>query len=736
MAVLTTPTISSSSRNAVAARQRPDLKAVVTRHKHESAVVVKDPIAMKYHRLRPDEYFVLEKLDGCNSLEQIREEYEKVYAPQKVTTADLNQLLFRFHQSGLTLSDAAMQGDRLTDRRRQDQRQRWMQHISGVLFIRFPGVDPEPLLKRVYPLVRPLLGWLGLLVAIVFCLAAAIVFATHCDRFATEFPRTSEWIRWDSLLILGAVIGCTKVFHEIGHAVMCKRFGGECHQIGPMLLVFTPALYCDTSDSWMLPSRWQRAAVGMAGVGTEVVVAAIATFIWVSTAPGLIHHVAMNVMLVCSASTLLFNANPLLRYDGYYVLSDLCDVPNLGERSRKLLAGHTNKLLFGLDELPDDRMTPWARFWMLSYAVLAVVYRWSLTLLILWVVSLLLRPYGLESLGRLMCLFAAGGMVYTLLRPPVRFLRNPARRKQIHMTRTMVSAAALAGLIALAFCPLPSGVNASARIIPRQESSIYISTPGLLGTVKRLPGETVSPGDEIAELVNHDVEMQYVTAKGRYETQRQIVESIRWTAIDTPDAANELPAQEALLADLREQLETRKSRRAGLVIRAPTGGRLIAAPRRRDEVPTAHRLVSWSGYPTDPQNQGCFLEPGNELMSIARDENWDAELILGQAEVERVIVGATVKLALEGMPQQTFLGKVTDISRAEWTAEQNAERRDDPDALRGEQPPSTSYMVRVELDPADALFVTGATATSRIEAPPISLAGRVSRFLNGLFRFR
>ena len=162
------------TQKAVAVRRRADLKAVETRHKHESAVVVKDPIAMKYHRMRPDEFFVLEKLDGHHSLEQIKSEYERVFAPAKVTTADLNQLLFRFHQLGLTLSDAAMQGDRLSDRRRQDRRQRWLQHISGILFIRFPGVDPEPLLKRIYPLVRPMLGWFGMLVALTACLVAAV----------------------------------------------------------------------------------------------------------------------------------------------------------------------------------------------------------------------------------------------------------------------------------------------------------------------------------------------------------------------------------------------------------------------------------------------------------------------------------------------------------------------------------------------------------------------------------
>ncbi len=276
------------------------------------------------------------------------------------------------------------------------------------------------------------------------------------------------------------MIGCTKVLHEIGHALTCKHFGGECHQIGPMLLVFTPALYCDTSDSWMLPSRWQRAAVGMAGIATEVLLAAIATFVWVSTAPGLVHYIATNVMLVCSVSTLLFNANPLLRYDGYYVLSDLCDVPNLGREISPAVGRPHEQADLRIRRIAAESMTVSARFWMLTYAAAGSHYRWSLTLLILWFVSLVLRPYGLESIGRLLCLFAAGGLLFSLLRGPAQFLRNPARRKQIQMKRTLISMLAMAGLITLGFYPLPSGVSTSARIIPRSESPIYITTPGLL----------------------------------------------------------------------------------------------------------------------------------------------------------------------------------------------------------------------------------------------------------------
>ena len=733
------PNPQSTSHTSLGVRRRMDLVSVETHHKHESAVVVKDPIALKYHRMRPDEYFVLEMLDGNTSLEKIRVAYEDRFPPTRVTDAQLNQLLFRFHQNGLTLSDAPMQGDRLTDRRNKEKREKWLQYINGILFIRFPGVDPEPLLRRLYPLTRPFLGRIGMSTAFLICICALTLFAGQWERFGSEFPQMSQWLRFDSLLILACVIGGTKVLHELGHAIACKHFGGECHQIGPMLLVFTPALYCDTSDSWMLPSRWQRAAVGMAGIATEVFLAAIAAFVWAWTAPGIAHYIAMNIMLVCGVSTLLFNANPLLRYDGYYVLSDICDVPNLGEKSRRLLSSRWSKLFLGVEEDTPDLSDNSSHFWLFIYAVAAFCYRWSLTVLILWFVSLILRPYGLESLGRVLCLFAACSMVYTLLRAPLRFLRNPSRRRLIKMKRVAFSLVLLVGLIALAFYPLPASVSQSARIVPREETPIYISTAGQLGELLAHPGQSVSEGDELVRLINPEVELQCTQASGRLETQRKVVESVRRSQFERPEAANELPSAEALLEDLQKQYDTRKSRLDGLVLRAPASGKLIAAPRRAESPPNElieQRLVSWSGYPTDPENQNCFLQSGSELMSIALSDDWDAEITLDQNSVQRIENGATVKLALESNPSVIFFGKVSDISQSQWNEDENAQRRDDPSATRSVKPAATSYVVRIQLDKNDLDLVTGTNAMAKIDALPISLAGRARRLINSMFRFR
>lgn len=734
------PVAGSANVNALRLRRRYDLAVVSTRHKNESAVVIKDPIALKYHRLRPDEYFVLELLDGTRTLSQIRDAYQKRWAPQKVKLTEINQLLFRFHQNGLTQSDAAGQGDRLSERRWTDRKRKWMQSISGVLFIRFPGIDPEPILRGLYPIARPIMGWFGTCLALLVCVLAGATFLIQWERFHAEFPAMHQWLRLESIIVLAAVIGGTKVLHELGHAITCKHFGGECHQIGPMLLVFAPALYCDTSDSWMLPSRWQRAMVGMAGIATEVFLAAIATFVWANTGPGLPHYVAMNVMLVCGVSTVLFNANPLLRYDGYYVLSDLCDVPNLGERSRKLLAGDFNRLFLGVDEPSEEAYSRSTRFWLTVYGFAATTYRWGLTLLILWFVSLILRPYRLESVGKMLCAFAAGGLLFTLLRNPYHFLRHPARRRLIRMKRVLTSLCLLSLVIAGAMYPLPSGESAEGRIIPRSETVVYVSSPGHLSELLRGPGQLVSQDDVIAVLTNPDVELQRLEIQGRRDTQKQLVEALRRSQLDSPDAANELPSAEALLADLETQLRTREKRVEALSIRAPASGKLLAAPRRKNPVPsdqeTRVSLVNWSGDPTEVENRGCFLESGVELMSIAADDQWDVELVMTQTQIERIDLGAEVKLVLESTPEQTITGTLTDISRSQWTAPDNAYRRDDPDAVRQGQPVTTSYVVRVELSPTDLPLITGAAVAARVHAEPISLFGRGSRLINRLLRFR
>ncbi|WP_372717631.1 efflux RND transporter periplasmic adaptor subunit, partial [Novipirellula sp.] len=369
------------------------------------------------------------------------------------------------------------------------------------------------------------------------------------------------------------------------------------------------------------------------------------------------------------------------------------------------------------------------------YASLAAVYRWTLTLLILWFVSLMLRPYGLESLGRMLCVFAIAGMVYSLFQIPMRFLKNPARRTKVQWTRLLRFVCVCSILIGATMWPMPSSISTTARFTPRKQTPVYISTPGILERLDAFPGDT------IATLVNHDVQYEYAKAQGRVQIQAQLVQSLRQRRYQSPETGDELPAAEALLADLNEQLETRRERRDALVIRASASGRLIAGSRRpaatsygNDDV---FQLVGWSGYPTDPENSEGYFQSGTELMSIVEGEDWDIEIVMSQSEVQRIAFGSKVKIALLSDPAEVFNGIVTDISRSQWTPELNTPRWDDVNATRQQAPATTSYVVRAAVKLPDPIhFRAGSSVISRIEAAPISLAGRIIRSLNGLLRFR
>lgn len=726
----------SIPRQPLLVRRRMDLHAVKTRHKTDVAIVVKDPVAMKYHRLREDEYFVLQQLDGRVSLEELCSRYEKAFPPNQVSHSMMNRLLLLFHRSGLTIADSASQGDRLHERMQKERMNRWIQQLSGILVIRFPGIDPEPVLRCLYPLSRPWFTPVGLACAMVFCLIACSMFLIHGDRFWSEFPSLQQWLRVDSILVLALVIGLTKVLHEFGHAFACKHFGGECHQIGPMLLVFTPALYCDTSDSWMLPNRWHRATVGMAGIVTEVFLAALATFVWSFTAPGMIHYAAMNVMLVCSVGTLLVNANPLLRYDGYYVLSDLVAIPNLAEESKKLLFAKLRRWLLGVTEDPLRTHSRSAVFWMCLYAVLAICYRWVICFFIIWCLANVLRPWGLESIGLLLCALVVLGLLYSTLKSPFEFLRHPLQRRSIRFSRMMASACLLGGLLIICFWPMPSSVSARGHLVPVSETPVYASTPGLLERVEAMSGQMVAEGTPLVKLVNHDVELQFLSAKGRYEAQLRLVKAMTRSSIAQPELSNELPSQRDMLEEFREQMLVREQRRDGLLVSAPKSGMLINAPRTPRITDRDGGLPNWNGYPTDPENHRCFVNQGDELFSLIDPDNWEVELQLDQVDIERVAVGDSVKIMIDAEPNRITTGVVREISRAEWGRRESADRRDENTTEKPDTRWSTLYAVRVSLDSRPIATITGLSVSGRIGTGPVSIADRLLRWICGLLRFQ
>ena len=319
--------------------------------------VVKEPLGQKYYQFPPHVFYLLRELDGRKTIDQLQDDYHRKYAPKRITRQELQQLLTRFHKDGLVISNVTGQGTELLKRGRKNLLMERVGQLSNILAIRYRGFDPERILNF---LIR-YTWWLFTPTAVIVSMAAAMIalgsVIINWTEFQSKLPGFEAFFDLRQWYLFVAVLAVTKIFHEFGHGLSCKRLGGECHEIGFMLLVLTPCLYCNVSDSWRLPNKWHRAAIGAAGMYIEIILATIATFIWWFVQPGLVQDICLQVMLISSISTILFNGNPLLRFDGYYILSDILEIPNLNQKSTKSLTTLLGRHWLGL-EIPDDHLMP------------------------------------------------------------------------------------------------------------------------------------------------------------------------------------------------------------------------------------------------------------------------------------------------------------------------------------------------------------------------------------------
>ena len=263
MATLAESLISATSR-PLTLRMRPDLSARRHRYHGRTFWVVKEPVGLNYFRFHEEEYAILCMLDGCSSLDEIKVQFEHDFAPQKITFQDLLQFVGMLHRSGLVISESSGQGKQLVKRRDEKKWRELMGKLANVFALRFRGVDPERFFNLIYPFTGWFFRWYTVICVMLLGLAALSLVGVNFDEFSRKLPAFHEFFGPKNWFYLGITMAVVKVLHEFGHGLSCKHFGGECHELGGMLLVFTPALYCNVSDSWMLPNKWHRAAIGAA----------------------------------------------------------------------------------------------------------------------------------------------------------------------------------------------------------------------------------------------------------------------------------------------------------------------------------------------------------------------------------------------------------------------------------------------------------------------------------------
>jgi putative peptide zinc metalloprotease protein len=713
----------SANDRTLGLRARGDLQSVEASYGDQATFVVKDPVANQAFHLTAEEHCLLTALKKPMSYRGLQRLLESRFAPRRVSITELQVFVSRLYDQGLLIGQTPGQGAELLARgaRRRSQ-SRWSSLLQ-VLAIRLGGFHAAPLVERLYGA----LGWLcsRWSVAAVLLLAAyaVIVVVSNVGTIVARLPAIHELVELRRLPLWLVAIASVKIMHELGHALACRHFGARPQEMGLLLLAGAPALYCDVSDAWRLPNKWHRMAVSAAGMFVELAIASIAVLVWYNAAPGMLSAICLSLIVVCSVGTLAVNANPLLRYDGYYILADWLETPNLGDRARGLIAATWRRWLLGEPTPADVLITPGKRRALWIYAILSKIYM-ALVLMGLLILGLkLAKPHGLENA---VYTFGVIVLVGLLVRPVIamaKLLVNPSVRGRLRTLRLVGTFAVLVGLgVAAWFMPMTRHVSAPIAAMPAGSHPLFAVAAGELQQ-SVAEGSWVEAGAEVARLANSEVQIAVVRAEGAVREHRLRLAQLRTLQATMPAAARLIPTAAAELADAEAQLVEQRAIADSLVIRAPVAGRVLAPPSRTVERQAEDALAPWSGSPLEARNRGAWIESGTALAVIASPGGWTAWAGVDQSDAPAVEVGQTARLIVDERPTDILTAHVIQVGRRarQNTVGSETQTRQQRETLGDDR----YHVVELKLDDIDeatqlALFA-GARGTVKITAERTTL---------------
>jgi putative peptide zinc metalloprotease protein len=488
---MTGPLFSSSWYRVAGLRPRLRSHTQIHRHRYRGQTwyVLQDLSTERFHRFSPAAYLFIGLMDGRRTVHEMWESAMGRLGDDAPTQDETIRLLSQLHAADALQCDVPPDTAELLRRHERQQRRAWQSRLFNVFAWRFPLFDPERFLRRFLPLVRPFIGWAGALVWLgVMGTAVALTGAHWRDLTQDVVDRV---LAPQNLLLLWLALPVVKMLHEFGHAFAVKAFGGEVHDMGVMLLVLTPVPYVDASSAWAFREKWQRVVVGAAGMIVELFLAGLALFIWLSVEPGVVRAVAYDVFFIAGISTVVFNANPLLRFDGYYILADLLGIPNLRSRANQYMGYLCERYLFGQREAELPAATPSERAWFIFYGIASFIYRILVAIGIIlfigdkfFVVGVILAALGVVTWG------------VVPLGKAIAFVLNSPRLRRVRGRAIGVSAIGVAAVVAaISLAPVPFRTRAEGVVWLPDEAFVRVGSEGFVERVVARPGARVHRGD-------------------------------------------------------------------------------------------------------------------------------------------------------------------------------------------------------------------------------------------------
>jgi putative peptide zinc metalloprotease protein len=677
-------------------------------------IVLENPFSNQFYRMGPAAYEFVARLRHDRTVQEAWNECVDRFPDEAPGQEACLQLLAQLYFANLLQYDLATDTTSLFDRFEKNRQREVRARLSNIMFMRIPLFDPDDFLVSIMPWIKWLIGPIG---AVLWFLVVGAGVKVAFDHWTELKDHSQGVLESSNLLLLYAGLVLVKTLHEFGHAAFCRRLGGEVHVMGVLFMIFTPVPFMDATSSWAFRSRWHRALVGAAGMIVELFVAAIAIFIWARTGPGVLHNLMYNMVFVSSVSTVVFNINPLLRYDGYYILTDLIEMPNLYQHSMQHLRHLVERYAFGIkrSESPARNRREYA--WLTVYGILGGAYR-----LVVFAGVLLFVADRMLLLGLIMAVFCFISWVIVPIVGLFKYLGSSPRLERNRRRAIAVTAGAAAVLLlCLWVVPFPHHFRAAGMLQSREWSEIVNDTAGQMDRLFVESGATVKRGQPLMQLSNSELDNELAASRSSLiENQNRLRQAMG------QDPASIRPMNARINA-VQMRLNRLEADKEALTVRARQDG-IFVSPTIRDSL-------------------GRWLVRGSALGLVVNPSGFEFMATVMQEDADRLfaIQAPTGEVRLQGQANQVLMLRGMRVIPAEQRHLPSAAlglsaggevpvASDDPNGRKSAEP---FFEVHADVDPNSKIaLLHGRTGKIRFDLPPEPLLPRWIRSLRQMLQKR
>ena len=645
----------------------------------DQQLVVKDPLKIEYYFFHSLERLAMRLLRTPHSIAQLKSKIDEHIAPAKIELDETKHFVSRLMRDNLVASEVTFDSAK--------KRQPLSARIAGLLAVRFRGINPQSLLDVLHPYTSWLFSPFSFLLASCLFLMALLAMVLNFRVIADNEYLWSAASQPSILIPLLLSTLAIKTLHELGHALACRSINRRCHEIGVMFLAFMPCLYCNVSDVWMESNRWRRMMVSSAGIFVEMLIAAACVPLFLYCRPGPLQVFLFSLILISSINTLFVNGNPLLKYDGYYIASDLFQLPNMYAAGRTSWLESVTGFFFhsGTNQASQTGLS--------LYGFASFIYRLIVMAVIVSMVYFFFTQWQLESLALLVATPIGAAIVWQMAMGIVTAARqqksqsSSSKGGSIRKGRALGCLAVL-GVLAIIFffVPMKSRICGSGKIKVTGNAVLYAPHDGQIKWHAK-PGTHVAANERIATISSADLAEQSLNLQHEIAETKLAIANQELLLRGGADSEAEIESLNQSLANSQKLNQLLLAETNSLNILSATGGTIRPLT---EQATDSDQMLDRSPNSALASNDGCFVDRGEPLALIVNPNSFRAEIRIRDHEVNQLETGHRARLIVADSDSKVVTGTVRSIG---------LESTEDPNGkLKGDAKSATTKFVTVVIE--------------------------------------